>query len=179
MVDLLPHTLQNLLPAILINRSALRNKLLINLCTLFRLNLGTRLGEWPTSRPGRFTSEQTVPVTNLNRRLGGPRSRSGRNGEEINLLTLLGTEPRSLGRPPRRPYSPHRLRYPSRLHSRLKSPSVLYEAKLKMPWTLFSSTAAQERRHVSLTSELYGAEMKTFAGRWSVSCTGHLTPGAC
>jgi hypothetical protein len=43
-------------------------------------------GEWSASRPGRF------PRYPLDRRLGGPQSRSGRCGEEKNLLPLPGIE---------------------------------------------------------------------------------------
>jgi len=45
--------------------------------------------EWSTSRPGRFTPRERAQ---LDRRLGGPQSRSGRGGEEKNSQPL---EPRS------------------------------------------------------------------------------------
>ena len=61
------------------------------------LNLGiTGEGEWLSSHVGLFTSGLRYPV---NRSLGGPQSRSGRFGEEKNLLPVRGIEPRSLGRP--------------------------------------------------------------------------------
>jgi hypothetical protein len=50
-------------------------------------------GEWSASRPGRFASRERTPRTHLDRRLGGPQSRSGRGGEEKNSQLLLGIEP--------------------------------------------------------------------------------------
>jgi hypothetical protein len=41
-------------------------------------------GEWLTSRPGRFTPQENSPWYPLDRRLGGPQSRSGGGGEEKN-----------------------------------------------------------------------------------------------
>jgi hypothetical protein len=49
-------------------------------------------------RPGCFISEKS-PWYPLDRRLGGPQSRSGRCGEEKNLLPLPGIEPQFLNRP--------------------------------------------------------------------------------
>jgi len=40
-------------------------------------NLGTRWGEWSASRPGRALSRGKDPRYPLDRRLGGPQSRSG------------------------------------------------------------------------------------------------------
>jgi hypothetical protein len=51
------------------------------------------VGEWSASRPGRFTPGEE-PQYPLDRRLGGPQSRSGRCGEEKNLLPLPGIETR-------------------------------------------------------------------------------------
>jgi hypothetical protein len=47
-------------------------------------------GEWSTSRPGRFTPRGKSPLYPLDRRLGGPHSRSGRFGEE-KILDPTGT----------------------------------------------------------------------------------------
>jgi hypothetical protein len=47
-------------------------------------------GEWSTSRPGRFTPRGKSPRYPLDRRLGGPQSRSGRSGEE-KILSPTGT----------------------------------------------------------------------------------------
>jgi hypothetical protein len=58
-------------------------------------------GDWSASRFGRFTPQEKSPRYPLDRRLGGPRSRTGSYGEEKNLLPLLGIEPRLLGRPAR------------------------------------------------------------------------------
>jgi hypothetical protein len=55
-------------------------------------------GEWSASHPSRFT-----PRDPLYRRLGGPHSPSGRWGEEKNLLSLPGIEPRLLSHPARSP----------------------------------------------------------------------------
>jgi hypothetical protein len=52
-------------------------------------------GEGSSSRPGRFTPRRE-PRYPLNRRLGGPQSRSGNLGEEKNLFPVLGIEPRFL-----------------------------------------------------------------------------------
>jgi hypothetical protein len=50
--------------------------------------------EWPASRPGRIASGETAPGTHpLNRRLGGPQSRSGRCGEEKNLALAVNQTP--------------------------------------------------------------------------------------
>jgi hypothetical protein len=53
-------------------------------------------GVWSASRPGRFTPRGKNTRYPLDRRLSGPLSRSGRCGEEKNLLLLLGIEPRPL-----------------------------------------------------------------------------------
>jgi hypothetical protein len=50
-------------------------------------------GEWSASRHGRFTHRKRVPFYPLDRRLGGPQSRSGRSGEEKNSQPLPGLEP--------------------------------------------------------------------------------------
>jgi hypothetical protein len=42
-------------------------------------------GEWPDSLPGRFNPKEKSPRYSLDRRLGGPRSRSG-GGEEENVF---------------------------------------------------------------------------------------------
>jgi hypothetical protein len=47
-------------------------------------------GEWSASRPGRFTPRERAP---LDRRLGGPQSRSGCGGEEKNSDPPPGIEP--------------------------------------------------------------------------------------
>jgi hypothetical protein len=46
-------------------------------------------------RPGRFTSGKEL-LYQLNKRLGGPHSRSGRFEEGYNLLPFTGFEPRML-----------------------------------------------------------------------------------
>jgi hypothetical protein len=51
--------------------------------------------EWLTSRSGRFTPGNE-PRQPLNRKLDGPQSRSGRFGEDTNLLPLPGFEPRTV-----------------------------------------------------------------------------------
>jgi hypothetical protein len=50
-------------------------------------------GEWSASRPGRFTLREGAPGYPLDRRLGGPQSRSGLGGEEKISQTLPGLEP--------------------------------------------------------------------------------------
>jgi hypothetical protein len=50
-------------------------------------------GELSASHPGRFTPREKVPWHPLDRRLGGPQSRSGRSGEEKNSQPLPGLEP--------------------------------------------------------------------------------------
>jgi hypothetical protein len=59
-------------------------------------------GEWSASasRPGRALPPGKEPRYPLDRRLGGPQSRSGRRGEKKNL-PLSGIEPRSPDRPAR------------------------------------------------------------------------------
>jgi hypothetical protein len=47
-------------------------------------------GEWSASRPSRFTNKS--PWYPLDRRLGGPHSRSLRGGEEKNSQPLQGLE---------------------------------------------------------------------------------------
>jgi hypothetical protein len=49
-------------------------------------------GEWSASRPGRFTPRGKSPWYPLDRRLGGPQTRSGRSGEEKNSQTPPGIE---------------------------------------------------------------------------------------
>jgi hypothetical protein len=61
-------------------------------------------GEWLASRPGRFTPGKD-PRYPLDRKLGGPQSRTGRHGE-VKILATTGT----LGRPARS-QSLHRPRY--------------------------------------------------------------------
>jgi hypothetical protein len=67
------------------------------------------------------------PRYSLDRRLGGPQSRSGRRGEE-KILGPIGTRLRPLGRPARN-QSLYRLRYPC---------SKLYLTKLKKEVKLMS-----------------------------------------
>jgi hypothetical protein len=55
------------------------------------LNLGSRW-RWLAPRPCRFTPEETAPGYSLDRRLGGPHSRSERYGEKNSLLPILGIE---------------------------------------------------------------------------------------
>jgi hypothetical protein len=57
---------------------------------LLILNLGIRWGEWSASRSGWYP---------LDRRLGGPQSRSGHIGYRKNPLPLTGIEPVSSCRP--------------------------------------------------------------------------------
>jgi hypothetical protein len=52
-------------------------------------------GEWSASRPGSFTPQGKILWYPLDRRQGGPRSRSGRGGEEKNSQPLLGSNPRA------------------------------------------------------------------------------------
>jgi hypothetical protein len=47
-------------------------------------------GEWSASRPSRFTPGERAPRYPLDRRLGGPQSRSARRGGE-NILDRTGT----------------------------------------------------------------------------------------
>jgi hypothetical protein len=47
-------------------------------------------GKWSASRIGRFTPRGNSPRYPLDRRLGGPQSRSGRRGEE-KILDATGT----------------------------------------------------------------------------------------
>jgi hypothetical protein len=49
-------------------------------------------GEWSASHPGRFIPWKEPRYT-LDRRLGGPQSRSGRGGKEKNSQVLQGLEP--------------------------------------------------------------------------------------
>jgi hypothetical protein len=49
-------------------------------------------GEWSASRPGRFTPRESTWHP-LDRRLGGPQSRSGRGGEKENSQAPPGIEP--------------------------------------------------------------------------------------
>jgi hypothetical protein len=49
-------------------------------------------GEWSASRPGRFTPRERAPWCPLDRRLGGPQSRSRHGGEEKNSHPLPGLE---------------------------------------------------------------------------------------
>jgi hypothetical protein len=66
-------------------------------------------GKWSALLPGRFTPRGKSPRYQLDRRWGGPQSRSGRRGEE-NILDPTGTPTP----PPRRPgcsQSSYRLRY--------------------------------------------------------------------
>jgi hypothetical protein len=51
-------------------------------------------GKWSASCPDRFTPGERATPYPLNMRLGGPQNRSRRFGEEINLLSLRGFEPR-------------------------------------------------------------------------------------
>jgi len=51
--------------------------------------------EWSTSWPGRFNPGEEPRYT-VYRSLGGPQSRSGRFGEEKNLLSLQKFEPRTV-----------------------------------------------------------------------------------
>jgi hypothetical protein len=46
------------------------------------LTLALAGGEWSASCPGRFTPWERAPHYPLDRRLGGPQSRSGGRGEE-------------------------------------------------------------------------------------------------
>jgi hypothetical protein len=62
----------------------------------FILNQALDRNEWLSSRPGRFIPGDRVPPYPLNRRLGGPQSRSARFGEVKNVLSFLGIEPRYL-----------------------------------------------------------------------------------
>jgi hypothetical protein len=53
-------------------------------------------GEWTASRPSRFTHQGKSPWYLMDKRLGGPQSRSGRGGEDKNsIIPLPGIEPRS------------------------------------------------------------------------------------
>jgi hypothetical protein len=59
------------------------------------LYLGTRLGEWFTSCPGRGLVPGMDTRYPLDRRLGGPQSWSGHRGYRKYPLPLLGIKPRS------------------------------------------------------------------------------------
>jgi hypothetical protein len=48
-------------------------------------------GEWSSSRAGRFSPQGENPWYPMDRKLGGPLSRSGRGGEEKNSQLLRGT----------------------------------------------------------------------------------------
>jgi hypothetical protein len=72
--------------------------------------------EWLTSRPGRFIPHGKSPWYPLDRRLAGPQSRSGRDGEEKNSQPPPGIEPRSSGRPSHS-QSLYRLNYPDSIMS--------------------------------------------------------------
>jgi hypothetical protein len=50
-------------------------------------------GEWSASRPGRFTPQGKITSYPLDRRVGGPQSRSGRGGKEKNFQHPPGIEP--------------------------------------------------------------------------------------
>jgi hypothetical protein len=50
-------------------------------------------GEWSASHPGYFTPRKRAPRTHLDRRLGGPQSRSGRGCEEKSSQPPPGIEP--------------------------------------------------------------------------------------
>ena len=52
--------------------------------------------EWSASLPGSYTSLRKSHRCSLNRRVGGPRSRSGRSFENKNLFPLPGIELRLL-----------------------------------------------------------------------------------
>jgi hypothetical protein len=53
------------------------------------------VGKWVASRPGRFTPGETAPLYPLDKRLGGPQSRSGRGSEEKEVLPLPRIKSRS------------------------------------------------------------------------------------
>jgi hypothetical protein len=55
-------------------------------------------GKWLASRPGRFIPGKSLCYP-LDRRLGGPQSRSGRGGEEKNSQPPPGIEPWNSDRP--------------------------------------------------------------------------------
>jgi hypothetical protein len=57
------------------------------------LTLALDGGEWAASCPGSFTPKERAPWYPLDRRLGGPQSRSGHSGEEKNSQPPLGIEP--------------------------------------------------------------------------------------
>ena len=67
----------------------------------FILNLGTRWGWYVCYTPRAAALAGWNDCDPLNRRLGGPQSRSGRLGEGINILPLPGIEPWFLGYPSR------------------------------------------------------------------------------
>jgi len=61
------------------------------------------IGEFSAIRTGRFTPKGKASRCPLKRRrLGEPEARSGRFGEEINLLSMLGIDLLFIGRPARR-----------------------------------------------------------------------------
>jgi hypothetical protein len=63
------------------------------------LNVCTKWVEWSVSCPYRFYSCKKSPLYQMNRRLGGPQSRSGCFGEGHSFFFLPGIEPRYLGVP--------------------------------------------------------------------------------
>jgi hypothetical protein len=70
---------------------------------------------WSASRLGRFILQGKNPRYPLDRRLGGPQSRSGRCGLEKNLLPLPGIEPQISSRLASIP-SLYRFNYPDPLY---------------------------------------------------------------
>jgi len=56
------------------------------------INLGANGGEWSASRPGRFTPGNERKYS-LDRKVGGPQSRSGRGGDNKSSQPPLEIEP--------------------------------------------------------------------------------------
>jgi hypothetical protein len=69
---------------------------IVNCISLHIRNMSLRSqdgGEWSASRPRPLYLQGKSPWYSLDRRLGGPQSRSGRGGEEKNSQPLPGLEP--------------------------------------------------------------------------------------
>jgi hypothetical protein len=62
------------------------------------LDPNTRWGEWSASHPYRFCPWGNRPRDPLDRRLGGPQSRSGLYGEQKNLASAGNRTPGGTGR---------------------------------------------------------------------------------
>jgi hypothetical protein len=87
-------------------------------------------GECSASRPGRLYPRGKRPWYPLDRRLGGPQSRSGRGGEEKNSQLLLGLEPRN-----------HPIRIRALYHWAISAPNGSGSEQKKIPVHIGNRTA--------------------------------------